>query len=353
LASSLVLNLLLLLGLAALLAIFSPALFSLIGAEFPPEKRGLALQLFLWMLPCVLISGIAVTLGSVLNAEERFFGAAAAPALVPLAILVAVLLMTPSWGVYSLAIGTVAGYVFELILIILLLRRYGIPVVYRWQGFHPALRDVVRQYIPAVSGSSLMCSAILIDQTMSASLGSGNVAALNYGNKLVAVIVGAVTVALGTAVLPFFSAMVAKSEWSNIRRTLKQYITLILATTVPCTLLFMYLSEWLVRLLYQRGAFSAEDTALVSTVQMVLAAQIPFHTLGILFVRLLSSMKLNTFMFVSNIISVVLNVTLNYLFMQYWGIVGIALSTVCVYLGAAVFMGIVVYRHLPREGQSA
>lgn len=346
LTSALLLNVGLLLVLAAILSLFSPTLFSWIARDFSAQKMSLSLNLFAFLIPCVLISGIAVTLEAVLNADERFFGASFAPAIIPLAIMVAVLLAAPEWGAYSLAIGTLAGYALELALVAVLIKRAKIPIALRWPGIHPALRGVLRQYIPAVSGSSLMCSAILIDQTMSASLGSGNVAALNYGNKLVAVIVGAVTVALGTAVLPFFSSLVAKQDWTTIRQTLRHYTWLILATTIPATMLFVFLSEFMVRILYQRGAFQASDTALVSQIQAVLAMQIPFHTLGILFVRLLSSMKLNYFMFLSNIVSVILNIGLNYIFMQYWGILGIAFSTVIVYLVAAAFMGFVVHRRL-------
>ncbi|MBN8549657.1 MAG: murein biosynthesis integral membrane protein MurJ [Deltaproteobacteria bacterium] len=353
LTSALLLNIGLLLALAGILSFCAPTIFSWITSDFSSEKVNLSLQLFAVLLPCVLISGISVTLEAVLNADERFFGAGLAPAVIPIAIMAVVLCAAPEWGAYSLAIGTLFGYAIELIMVLVLIRRAGIPFSLRWPGVHPALRTVLKQYLPAISGSSLMCSAIVIDQTMSASLGSGNVSALNYGNKLVAVLVGAVTVALGTAVLPFFSTLTAKKDWHTIRQTLRHYVLLILATTIPATILFVYLSEPIVQLLYQRGAFSQADTQLVSRIQAVLALQIPFHTLGILFVRLLSSMKLNYFMFLSNIVSVVLNISLNFLFMHYWGIVGIALSTVVVYFAAAAFMGIVVHRKLAAFSREA
>lgn len=346
LASALVLNLFLLLILAGAISFLAPSIFPLITKDFGPQKSALSLQLFAVLVPCVLISGISVTLQSVLNAEEHFFGVGLSSALIPVGIVLAVVLGGSTLGAYALAIGTLGGYALELLSVLYLIRKNRIAISFRWKGFHPQLKSVLHQYLPAVSGSSLMCSAILIDQSMSASLGSGNIAALSYGNKLVAVLLGAVTVALGTAVLPYFSTMAAARDWKALRETLNHYVLLILACTVPCTLVFIYCSEILVRLLFQRGAFSAEDTVLVGQVQAVLAAQIPFHTLGILFVRLLSSLKLNSLMFVSNIISVVLNISLNYVFMQYWGLIGIALSTVLVYVAAAVFMGIVVYRRL-------
>ena len=48
-------------------------------------------------------------------------------------------------------------------------------------------------------------------------LGPGSVAVLNYGSKLIAVPLGVGTTALGTAVIPYFSVMVAKNDWRQIR----------------------------------------------------------------------------------------------------------------------------------------
>jgi putative peptidoglycan lipid II flippase len=346
LASALLLNIGLLLVLSGILTLLAPEIFGLLGKEFSGDKLRLSLELFILLLPCVLLSGISITLEAVLNADERFFSVGLAPAVIPLAIMFAVLVAAPESGAFSLAIGTLVGYAIELVMVIVLMRKAQIPFTFRWPGFHPGLKEVLRQYLPAISGSSLMCSAVLIDQSMSAALGSGNVSALNYGNKLLAVILSAATVALGTAVLPFFSSLSAKKDWSGLKGTLNHYVALILATTIPATIAFVLLSEFIVRMLFERGAFTPADTQLVSQIQAVLAAQIPFHTLGILFVRLLSSMKLNSFMFISNIISVVLKISLNLLFMKFWGILGIAFSTVLVYVAAALFMGVVVYHRL-------
>ena len=54
---------------------------------------------------------------------------------------------------------------------------------------------------------------------------------------------------------------------------------------IPCTLLLMVLSKPLIRLLFQRGAFTTAYTALVSHVQVFYAIQIPFYIGGMLFVR--------------------------------------------------------------------
>ena len=93
----------------------------------------------------------------------------------------------------------------------------------RWHGLDHALRKVINQYIPVVAGAILMCGTMLVDQSMAAMLGAGSVATLNYGGKVVTLILGIGSVSLSTAVFPHFSRMVAVYDWAGIRHTLKTY----------------------------------------------------------------------------------------------------------------------------------
>ncbi|NJM45608.1 MAG: hypothetical protein HC860_05050 [Alkalinema sp. RU_4_3] len=76
----------------------------------------------------------------------------------------------------------------------------------------------------------------------------------------------------------------------------------------------------------------------MAQVQAAFALQIPFHLCGIITVRLLSAAKANQVMLYSALISLTVNVVLNLLFMRWWGVAGIALSTSCVYIVSACFL---------------
>src|SRR5215510_5432108 len=128
---------------------------------------------------------------------------------------------------------------------------------------------------------------------MAAMLGSGRVSALAYGNRIVSFVLGIGALAVGTAVLPYFSHMVAAQDWSGVRHTFNSYARLILLAAVPFTLIFAFGSKLIVLLLYERGKFTSADTLLVSQVQTFYALQIPFYVLSILVVRLISSLRAN------------------------------------------------------------
>jgi putative peptidoglycan lipid II flippase len=197
-----------------------------------------------------------------------------------------------------------------------------------------------------VAGAFFMSSTSLVDQSMAAMLGAGSVSTLNYGGKVLTLILGIGSVSLGTAVFPHFSRMVAASDWASIRHTLKTYIYLILLVTIPLTLILVYFSEPLVRLFFERGAFTSADTWRVSQVQALFLLQVPFYFLGILMVRLISSLKMNRILMQAAIINLFLKIIFNYLFMQRLGAAGIALSTTLVYAVSFIYYSVILCKQM-------
>jgi Spy/CpxP family protein refolding chaperone len=183
-----------------------------------------------------------------------------------------------------------------------------------------------------IAGSFLMASTALVDQSMAAMLPSGSVAALAYGNRIIALPITIATTALSTAVIPYFSKMVALDDWKSMRQSLRHYLGLIFAAAVPLTGMIILLSEPIVKILFQRGSFTSENSHLVAQIQACFALQIPFYIGCILVVRLHSAMRNNQMMMWGSAGNLIVNIGLNYLFMQWWGVAGIALSTSCVFL---------------------
>ncbi|NEQ85635.1 MAG: oligosaccharide flippase family protein, partial [Moorea sp. SIO2I5] len=170
------------------------------------------------------------------------------------------------------------------------------------------------------------------DQSMAAMLAPGSVAALSYGYKLTALPLSLVAIGLGTAVTPYFSKMIAREDWRGVRHTLKHYLKLIFITTIPLTIILFICSVPIVRILLQRGSFTADDTSLVAQIQALYALQIPFYVGNILVARMITSMRMNYLITWICALNLIVNTLCNILFMKWIGIAGIALSTSLVYV---------------------
>jgi putative peptidoglycan lipid II flippase len=324
----------LLVGVSVVVGALAPYFLPLLGSGFSPAKLMLTRRLLYALLPFIVLSGLAVAWTAVLNAGEHFGLPALSAILTPLSIIAFLLLLGRAWGIFTLAAGTVTGVALQAAILGWLLRVRGVRLEPRWYGWDPSLRKVIGQYAPMLAGALLMGSTELVDQSMAAMLPSGSVAALNYARKVVSLFIVTGAIPLSTAALPYFSKMVANREWASCRRTLKTYARSITLVTVPITAALVVFSEPLIRIIFQRGAFTAADTRIVARVLAFLSLQIPFYMLAQIGVRLVSALKKNSVLMVISGVNMVLNIVFNLILMRYWGVAGIALSTSFVYVVA-------------------
>ncbi len=330
-----------------LMVLAAPGYLPIIARGFSPEKLALTRQILIVIAPIVPLSGITVIWGAVLNAGERFVGAALAPISTPL-ISIFLLVVCNQLRIFALPLGFVFGAIIEVVFLGIFLKKQNFSLLPKWHGFDRHLRYCTKQYLPTLAGSFLMFSTTIVDQSMAALLSSGSVAALNYGTKFVALPINLTATALSVAVVPYFSKMVADRHWLELRSILKRYILLVFVTTVPLTVLFIIFSPQLVEVLLQKGAFSSTDSQLVGRIQSFYALQIPFYVAATLVVRALVSMGLNHVLIWAAGLNLLINIQLNYVFLGWFGVEGIALSTSCVHACSFVFVLLCLKYNLPK-----
>lgn len=345
-------NMILLLGFTLLMAATVTLWLPLLASGFSPRKLEVTRSLFLWSLPIIVIRGFSTTWGAILNAGERFGVVALAPAVYPITIISSLILLSASSGIHALLLGTVLGYALEAAIIGGALARRGYPLLPHWSGMTEAVRKVRGQYAACIADASIMAGIGLVDQAMASMLGPRSNSALSYGNKLVSVIMSLGAMALATAILPQFSRLTAGGDWKALRRSLRTYTRLVLGITIPLTAVLIVFSSFLIRLLYQRGAFAEGDTELVATVQSFYLLQLPFIVTLVLITRAIIALKANQVLMVVSVGILLLKVVLNYIFMHTFGVAGIALSTAGCSLFIFVLLMGILYRYLLPKAES-
>jgi len=324
--------------LSVILIATTPLYLPALCSGFSPEKLRLARMILYALVPIILFKGLSTICAGVLNALDNFALAAILPILGPLSAIFFILTGGASLGIYALVSGTILGFGLETVLISGAIIRRKFSLRPHLIGVDPDLRIVIGQFLPMIAGSILMGSTELVDKGMAATLAPGSVAALNYGNKIIAAVLTLATTAIGTAVLPFFTRLVSQKDWKYIRSILKSYLSLIFAVGIPTAILIYVFSDSIVNIIFQRGSFTAGDTAVVSGVQAYFSFQIPFYIAGILVVRLISALRANHILMWGAAINLVVNIGCNLLFIHYLGLKGIALSTSFVYLVSFLFL---------------
>lgn len=313
---------------------------------FTDEKLTLTAHLLYIVIPIILLSGANALCGAVLNAIECFAIVALSPLITP-TITIALLLFLGKWlGIYALAVGLIVGLALEVALLGTILYRRGLLIRPRFFGFNAALRRVTQQVPPSVMAALLMCSTGLVDQSMAAMLAPGSVAALNYASRVNSIPLILVSTGLSASAITYFSKMIASNDWQGVHHSLRSYLKLIFLVAVPCTVGLILLSEPIVGLLFQRGKFTPSETHLVAQILSAFALQIPFYVGCVLLTRVIISLNLQHILMWGSAFNLLINVILNYLFIQWFGIWGIALSTSLVYVFSFLYILFFVHKNL-------
>ena len=150
--------------------------------------------------------------------------------------------------------------------------------------------------------------------------------------------VGIAATGLTTAVLPYFSSIAATRNWRLLRQTLWRNIALASVVFVPSVAALYVATPVIVRVLFQRGAFTAWDTTIVSSVQRMYVLQIPPYAIGVLAARLLVALRANVSLIWVNAGTLLMNAVADAVLSRYLGVSGIALSTALGYLQSALIM---------------
>ena len=309
------------------MALMARGFFPLIASHFPAAKLDLSVRLFYGLLPVVLITGVATNCTAVLNTFHRFALPALAPVVIPLAVMVGALTLSGRFGVWALVYGTVAGSLIHAGMVAWMMERSGYDFRLHWHGMTEAAREVAGQYGPVLLSGVVASGGLLVDQSMAAMLPAGSVSALVYGNRFVSVAIALLAGAVSTVLTPYFSRMIAHRDWAGCRHTMRTWVGMAAAVSVPIAMLMIAGSREVVRIAFERGAFGPRDTAVVATVMGMYAIQIPFFVCSRVFYRFVIAMRRTDLAFYCGVLNLMLDIVLNLVLMRWLGVAGIALAT--------------------------
>lgn len=330
--------------------IFAEGLLWPLCRGLAPEQRAGVIELFRLLSLLIVVQASSAIWKAALNLAGRMVLPALTPALAPLAS-VALLSGAPfARGVEMLAWGMLAGAVLEWGLLATAGR-----ATHAWSPrafFGRILPGVLSSYAMLLAAAATTTSAWLVDNAMASSLPAGSVAALGFGGKVVSFGIGVIGIGVSTAVLPVAAALAGRGQWGELHRLALRFGGLLLMAGIPAACAIVAWSTELTTLLYQRGEFDGEATALVASVQSALAAQLPFHVLGILCVRLLSALQMNRQVLGIALAGTALNIGLNLALMPILGVVGIAAATSAMFATTCMLSAWAVMSALRRRMQA-
>jgi putative peptidoglycan lipid II flippase len=323
-------------------AVFAPLLISVIAPGLEdPVIRAEAVRMTRIILPAQFFFFTGGLLMAVQFAKERFFIPALAPLFYNLGIILGGVLLGPRFGMAGFSWGVLAGA---------LVGNFGVQcwgarkVGLRFRPIfdlhHPELKKYIRLTLPLIVGLSMYFSAEFFLKFFGSYLPRGNIAGLNYGLRIMLILVGLFGQAVGTASFPFMARLVAENRLPEMNRLLNTTLRY-LAVVIPISVMMIVLRCEIVRLLFQRGRFDAaatEFTAGVLAYFMIGAFAFAVQTVV---VRGYYAMQNTLFPAVFGTAAVLVSVPLYLLGMELLGAQGVALAvSLSAFLQVALLFGL-------------
>jgi putative peptidoglycan lipid II flippase len=236
------------------------------GFAADPDKYDLAVELTQIAFPYLFCMSIVALLSGVLNSLHRYWAAAAAPILLNIVLITALLIAIalgeasrPGAG-YILAVAvTIAGFA-QLAMLWLAVRHAGFSIPLSRPRWTPEMRRLVGLGIPGLISGGITQINIVVG-TVIASLQAGAVSYLYYADRLYQLPLGIVGIAIGVVLLPELARQLRAGRIDQAMDTQNRSLEFALVLTIPAAIALAVAAEPIISVLFERGAFSAGDTA--------------------------------------------------------------------------------------------
>ena len=347
------LTLLVLGGLTAIFILLAPLLMRPFGD--PGGDYELAVGLSRVLFPIVVLLGLSGIVVGILNTYHHFAVPALAPVAWNLVIVVGLVLGVPriheeSAQLYLYAGVVVLGTLVQLLLPIPWLRRLDgrLTVVIDWRD--PAVKRVLVLMLPVTLTIGLINVNFLVDTLFASRLLDPELApaAIDKAFRLYMLPQGVFAVAVTTVLFPTLARLAARDDFAGLRRALDGGLRQIAFLLVPAGLVSIVLAQPIVRLVYQRGEFTAEDTVIVAQCLQAFSIGLVFNGWMLILNRSFYAVQTNWVPTGIAVGAVALNAAFDTVFYRL-GIWGIPLATSTVNVVAATVLLVMMRRRVGLE----
>jgi len=329
-------------GLSLIAIVVAPWVMPLFA---PGLSESLTDELILYsriMFPIVAMLGLTGLIAAVLQAGGEFGATAFVPVLWNLVIIASMalgtLFVSGAAAVTMYAVGIVLGTAAQLLWLVPSFRRKG-PFPISFSTASPHMRRVLILMLPVTLGLGLINVNLSIDSVFATLVSDESPRAIDAAFRIYLLPQGVFSVAIATVLFPAISRLAARADWDGMRRAVADGTRQIFFMLLPCSAFLLVLTEPVVRLVFQRGEFDAQSTAITSEALFFFALGLAFNGASLLVIRAFFSLQEPWVPTKVAALGVVLNTILNAILYVPMGTGGIPFATS---ITSAVTLGVLM-----------
>jgi putative peptidoglycan lipid II flippase len=328
-------------GICLLAAIFSPWLSRFILVPgFSVANQALTADLMRIVLIQTTIFGLSGVLSSILNTHQHFALPALAPLMLDAGYLLGLWFLVPSMGIYGLAWGTVIGSMLHVAVQVPALVRHRIVIQPMLKVRLEGVREIIWLMGPRIVALMAIYLADIIIVRLASRLPEGSISGYFYGYALMQVPETLLGTAIALVIFPTMAEMFNAGNIEGLKRTAAQALSIIWTLTIPAAAALVLLGEPAISLFLERGAFDADSTRLVYSILLAFSLRVVAEATLEIVARLFYAQHNTLIPMLCYLGWLLVNVGLAYLWVEPYGIVGVAFASTVAFtlLSTALFL---------------
>lgn len=312
----------------------APWIVRLIAPGFCDDaaKLQLTVDLTRIMFPYLVLIALTAFQVGILYSLHAYLVPAFGPCLLNIAmILGAWVACLFSWDLaYVLSGAVLVGGVWQFLAQWLALRRRGVHWHWPKTLRHEGANKILALMVPRLWGSGVYQINIMVDTfcaSLAAVVGSGGVAALYYATRIIQFPLGVFAYSVSSVSLSTLSALAAQGDLKKFKSTVDFALRNLMLVLVPCAAVFALGAHWIIKCVFERGAFGADSTQVTAQVLMYAALGLPFYGASRILASSFYALHDTKTPVRSATVALVINIVLNIVLMYPLKVGGIALAS--------------------------
>jgi putative peptidoglycan lipid II flippase len=306
------------------------------GPTFNGALDALTAGLSQILFPVVLLLGLNGLLVGVLQSYEHFTIPAISPAVWNVVIIVLLVVLHPHFHggyeggqqLYAYAIAILVATFVQLLMAFGALGRIDFRLQFSIDWHDPRIRQVFTLMLPVTIGLGIVNLDQLINSVFGTLVSDEAPRAIDNAFRIYMLPQGLFSVAVATVLFPTLSRMASRREVGSMRRAIGVGMRQINLLLIPASVFIIVLTTPIVRLVFERGAFNARSTHLVSIALFWFAFSLPFGGLNLLLTRVFFAVQRPWIPTKLAALNVVVDIVVSIGLYKPFGIAGLIIGTV-------------------------
>jgi len=317
--------------LSLLVTLFSSLVAKAIAIGFDQETINLAAPLFainFYYLPMIFI---VTFMAALLQYKNHFATTAYSTALLNLAMIFALLIsndMEKYEITFYLSYGVLAGGLLQIFVHLYAIKRLNLCKIFHFKKHKKKEENkFYKNFMSATVGSSTTHLSAFIDTWLASFLMTGSISYLYYGNRVFQLPLALFAIATSIALFPMIARSIKNKDENKALALMKKSSLILLGFLSISTFIGIFFNEFIISLLFERGAFTSTDTTNTALIlSMYLIGLIPFG-IGKIFSLWLYAKEQQFLAAKISVYSLGWNIVFSLLLIQPFGAAGLAFAS--------------------------